>query len=694
VRRLQNAFVLCDTEQFKVNDERTSGRADATGRVGVSHAVADALPSSFDYPTVVFTAGDAVSTDSHLDVVDDPVPDAEAVDDPVPDAEAVDCLVVGADWRRVVATEPSVPVVAFLSSETPVAPALSAGVTDAVRRDDPEAAALLDATVERVVTEERERAERARQREWLETVLSAARDSVSVVDREGNAVYTSPAVEEQLGYTPAELRGQNLFEYVHPEDRDRVRETFEWAIQQPDGTHATATYRRRHADGSWRRIEAVGVVRFDHPAVEGLILNRRDVTEREAYVDSLLDAQPDIFYVLDENGTFEKWNARMSERLGYDDETIRELHATEIVDPADRETIVRAMANVYEAGETEQRETALVTADGEKIPYQLNGAPLTDSDGDVIGLVGTGRDVSDRVRREERLSVLDRVLRHNLRNLSSVLLAHADALEADAPGDAGGDTPRATGAIDRATDATDRRTDATDRQTDATDRRTDATDRQTDATDRRKNTADRRRPVTDHTDAVRTVADRMARLSDLARQVDEALEEGADRRTVGLDSLLAEATDGFDPSAAGGFDTSVSDPTADDATQSPGFVEVAALPSAPVVATAPLSAAFTELLDNAVRHNPAASPRVVVDATVDAETVTVTVDDDGPGLPERERTVRRAPESQLDHSTGLGLWFVQWVVEASGGSLAFEESPLGGTRVAVTLQRASPADGD
>lgn len=49
------------------------------------------------------------------------------------------------------------PVVASLSSETAVAPALSAGVTDAVRRDDPEAAALLDATVERIVAERRER---------------------------------------------------------------------------------------------------------------------------------------------------------------------------------------------------------------------------------------------------------------------------------------------------------------------------------------------------------------------------------------------------------------------------------------------------------------------------------------------------------------------------------------------------------
>jgi len=75
--------------------------------------------------------------------------------------------------------------------------------------------------------------------------------------------------------------------------------------------------------------------------------------------------------------------------------------------------------------------------------------------------------------------------------------------------------------------------------------------------------------------------------------------------------------------------------------------------------------------------------------------VVLTVDDDGPGIPEseRERVLQRfvrldEARSRDDGGSGLGLSIVDEVVRAHGGSMSITQSPLGGTRIEVTL----PAD--
>lgn len=72
--------------------------------------------------------------------------------------------------------------------------------------------------------------------------------------------------------------------------------------------------------------------------------------------------------------------------------------------------------------------------------------------------------------------------------------------------------------------------------------------------------------------------------------------------------------------------------------------------------------------------------------------VAVHFTDNGPGLPQTEIEAiqaRRAKEaSQVLHSNGLGLWFVDWVVTQSGGSLLVDVSDLEGTRVTPYLPKA------
>lgn len=58
-----------------------------------------------------------------------------------------------------------------------------------------------------------------------DVILDQLVDAVCVVDGHGRFIYTNPACEALLGYSPAELRGTCMIELVHPDDRGRTLQT-------------------------------------------------------------------------------------------------------------------------------------------------------------------------------------------------------------------------------------------------------------------------------------------------------------------------------------------------------------------------------------------------------------------------------------------------------------------------------------
>jgi len=99
-----------------------------------------------------------------------------------------------------------------------------------------------------------------------------------------------------------------------------------------------------------------------------------------------------------------------------------------------------------------------------------------------------------------------------------------------------------------------------------------------------------------------------------------------------------------------------------------------------------LRMALEQLLENAAAYNDADEPTVRLGIEAGDERVRIRVADNGPGIPEEERSVVTGQEeTPLSHSSGLGLWLVSWVAEASGGELRFEENEPRGSIVAFDL---------
>ncbi|HEV3051214.1 MAG TPA: PAS domain S-box protein, partial [Longimicrobium sp.] len=147
------------------------------------------------------------------------------------------------------------------------------------------------------ITDRRAAAEalRLREREFR-SLLEHGRDVISVIDSDGDLRYTSPAVERVLGYGRAELAGTYLGELVHPDDVPGMLELFDRAIQNP-GRPRVAELRVRHRDGSWRTLETVGTSLLDDPAVQGIVVNSRDVTERREAEEALRRSEQQLVQV-------------------------------------------------------------------------------------------------------------------------------------------------------------------------------------------------------------------------------------------------------------------------------------------------------------------------------------------------------------------------------------------------------------
>jgi len=139
---------------------------------------------------------------------------------------------------------------------------------------------------------ERKRAEHALQASEarFRSLMRNALDMVTILGEDGTVRYASRSVEVHLGIRRREHAGAQLFDLLHPDDVEKARETIAASIRDP-GTPCAMEVRIRHAAGSWRIHEAVCTNLLNDPAVRGLVVNSRDVTERRQLEEELRHAQ-------------------------------------------------------------------------------------------------------------------------------------------------------------------------------------------------------------------------------------------------------------------------------------------------------------------------------------------------------------------------------------------------------------------
>ena len=127
-----------------------------------------------------------------------------------------------------------------------------------------------------------------RQREArFRSLIENGSDIIVILNADGTIRYGSPSISRVLGHQPEAQIGHSAFEFIHPEDIPRIGEAFAQLARQP-GPGPLVEFRFRHLNGTWCDLEAIGHNLLHDAAVQGIVVNARDVTERKA-VDRLKD---------------------------------------------------------------------------------------------------------------------------------------------------------------------------------------------------------------------------------------------------------------------------------------------------------------------------------------------------------------------------------------------------------------------
>jgi PAS domain S-box-containing protein len=122
------------------------------------------------------------------------------------------------------------------------------------------------------------------------SLIEHSADMVQLLDADGTVRYQSPSVQRMLGYDAQELLGRNAFDLIHPADQARVMRGFRELVERADGSW-TVEYRMRARPEGWRTLQVEARNRLEDPAVRGVVVNARDLTDAKNLEEQLRQSQ-------------------------------------------------------------------------------------------------------------------------------------------------------------------------------------------------------------------------------------------------------------------------------------------------------------------------------------------------------------------------------------------------------------------
>jgi len=260
-------------------------------------------------------------------------------------------------------------------------------------------------------------------------IVELASEGIWELDDDDRTVFVNPALATMLGYTVAEMLGKSLYDFMDPDARVSAAAKLE---RRRAGVAERHEHRLRHRDGHpiWTVSNAAPIL-DDDGQYRGALAIVTDITERrlaEARLKAMVHRSSDITTILEEDGTWRWSSAAGSRALGYPPDFNPEAGVFSLLHPDDMSTAVQAFEDVV-AGTRQSDEPVVLrvrAADGIWHYLETVASNLIDDEA-VHGVVLNSRDVSERVRVEDRLKESEQRFRAVVQNAyDMVSVADAD----------------------------------------------------------------------------------------------------------------------------------------------------------------------------------------------------------------------------------------------------------------------------
>ncbi len=269
---------------------------------------------------------------------------------------------------------------------------------------------IMQDITERKRTEDALRQSEAR----FHALIQNTADLIVVIDAQGILQFASPSSERILGYTPQETLGRKFTEWVHPDDVPLALESLASRSQIPGTAENSIEVRILRKDGAWRVIEALGANLLAEPAIRGIVINMRDVTERKQAEDDGRRAEEKYRNIFENSlegifqstpaGRFITVNPALARMWGYDSPEDMLARVTDIANQVYINSDVRTehMRLLKEqGGNLSGFEYQAQRKDGSVIWVSENVRSVLSADGELHYYEGTVEDISTRKQAEE-----------------------------------------------------------------------------------------------------------------------------------------------------------------------------------------------------------------------------------------------------------------------------------------------------
>ncbi|MFA1612283.1 PAS domain S-box protein [Halobellus rubicundus] len=442
-----------------------------------------------------------------------------------------------------------------------------------------------------------------REKRRFEGIAENSFDIIFRVGPDGRFTYVSSAVERVLGYDPEALTDRPFIEFIAAADVESATAAYARVCEGERVERLELTFLDRTGERVIIEINATPI--FDGPDVVGIQGVGRDITTRKARTRELRTKtramdEADVGITIADPSRSDLpivyANEGFERITGYDAESIQGRNCRFLQGEATDGEKIERLAEAIEVEEPVQVELVNYRRDGTPFWNQVQLSPVFDEAGDLSHYLGIQKDVTARKRTATLIRLLNRVLRHNLRNDTTALAGWADVV---------------------------RRGDAEE--------------------------------VAEAGRRIERISRGLMSVSEHARDLERHASRERDPARLDPATLLSRVA------AAAREDH----PRA--------RIDVAVETDRGICAGAELRQALAELIENAIKHNPAERPAATVSIRDDGAWIEVVVADDGPGIDEMEAAVvSTGNETALQHSAGLGLWLINWIVTRYGGSFQIE----------------------
>lgn len=248
----------------------------------------------------------------------------------------------------------------------------------------------------------------------LHSLLENASEVITIYSRDQEISYISPSVTKILGYTPTEMMDGKDHERLTQQGLSEFKRMFNELLDQPH-VPVVIQYIFMKKDGVKVSMEVTGRNLLDDPAIQGIIVNSRDITERlraekeermKSKMQSLSENSLDMIIRLSMEGVFYYSNPTLLRFLGIDVEKIQDRLLTEVPMPdVLRDALKLALEEVRREQAMWEREVT-IPQEGEDAIFLFQAIPEFDDDEVLETVLIVGRDVTEAKRIE--LEILDK----------------------------------------------------------------------------------------------------------------------------------------------------------------------------------------------------------------------------------------------------------------------------------------------